>query len=365
MNGSHVEWTYREHVEDDFMGFVNMVRSTRQIRGLMLQSIQPKHATSLGDLVAFHPTLESVFLGNISDASAIAFLESIRRNGPDQVGLRSLVFHGLGLTNQGVQYLADSLLHRPGMIQELRLRNNRANLHGLAYLTGKLANYPSINIFEVSSVCLAGPGDEFYRFSAFLSQRRIRVLVLEGCEITDRDLQTILSNLNGSECLQALHLNGNGITDIGCSAFRNCCLPSLYQLDLGNNFMIGNRGVVEVTQAAVECSLASLRYVRFPSYWINELSISDVLNLTKRANIVQLQFLGRLRVNRAVQYELERTNRILRSQKFRVTLALCSVRSCHRIGKQSYCKILPLEIVQKIVHSLSEAEVEPISFSSN
>lgn len=177
-----------------------------------------------------------------------------------------------------------TLLKRMPLIEYLNLSFNELQTEGLTFLSQSLHFLPNLKYFDLSSNNIGD--NNLMMLSKVIFNSSIEELVLCWNALSDKGMQTCLSQLRDNSRLKILDLYGNYISDGGIEVLvqKSTLLNKLTSINLGKN-NIGNIGMkllAESFEKFNELVSLDLSYNHFTDDGIKEFysHMEHVLNLT-------------------------------------------------------------------------------------
>jgi len=225
----------------------------------------------------------------------------------------------------------------------LSLGFNRLSSHGIQVLWGAIDRWGGVEELDldgnsVSETC-------FQNMSHVLKHSsRLRILRLSKTSLSDDCCVALRESLHQSNLVE-LHLSKNLITVRGLDAIGlSLNQAKLEVLDLSQNQIVGN---IEAFCSAVRRS--QLKRLNLSGNKISEQGAKNLMKAVRGTDIISLNMHWN-GFSDEVLAQLRQVVQFPTSEVYRNIMALCS--SKYRVGIRSSIRVLPLELIRKVVEAL-------------
>jgi Leucine Rich repeat len=186
--------------------------------------------------------------------------------------------------------------------------------------------------------------------SVLINHYKIRVLELGG-GLTDKACKVLAAYLPTKKCsFVELQLQGNDITDDGVKILCDALLNShVERLDLSWNNIgdIGAKYLADTIRKSACLKSVDLAYNR-----CTEVGAAYLQNALRNSRLRRLTLSGNEKVSRGMMTKIDQTISMVNSERFHLAEALCSGHQVERIGRNSWLKDIPIDLIREVVDAI-------------
>jgi hypothetical protein len=192
--------------------------------------------------------------GNYDPDGLLDFCNSINSivNKSIQVRLKKLFFNNCILQEPGITILGNFVANSPSTLQELHLKNCRADSNSIEKLCEGMKGNKSVIVLDISENKINSGGG--MAIAEMLSvNTRLKHLIMNSCDVSVEGGITIFQSLQNNISLEILSITDNDLGDESCESLASLLKVNqkLKYLDISENG-IGYEGTIALSKAFIK-----------------------------------------------------------------------------------------------------------------